>query len=523
MIPTFPPDATIASIHLACFRSGIHQSLKSSARAVYGGIGNIHNNLGFKANAFVSLILKDKINQAELIDRHSMFPLISSILPPSSSNRLQLALAEGDTRAYTRCLALYRSGIKIPDALRLCPKCVHEDIKIFGTGHWHVIHQVPAIHICHTHGDLLHDQCAGCHTAFGKTTELGLPGDPCPRCGSIKTTSSLTANRSKGYIAFANLIDRIFQGNAPEIGPRTRVQVLKISIASANMDAQELLESLLAWWNVDSLQTLDALLQCRTSYQAALQLFTRGFAQVHVPFLSAAIAFAWEHISETDRHHLLQQVVLETDLFSGEARATQAGDRLREELTALASIYNLPDDVVMQLTNGSKSLAYALAGGTNLFLLFDGLSPSSKAELDSRFSNYGLDAKNRILTQRAKKNTSKIIPVIRQEIQKLIAKGCKSRSAIKQANATLYQKALCLDRPWLDEIIPSQHRVIKLSRHADLATKRKHYRAIILKAKMDGFSTRTELRSVCAGACDFAIRNDRRWFESIVGPKSRKR
>lgn len=162
MIPTFPQDATIASIHLACLRAGLSQSLKASVREVYGINSSIHNSFGYKANSFIERILTGTIDQAELINQHTMFPLVASALTPQTRERWRQALVVGDARTPYRYMAQRYHEIKKCDALRQCPKCVCEDIHMFGTGHWHVMHQVLSIRFCKIHGDLLHDQCARC-------------------------------------------------------------------------------------------------------------------------------------------------------------------------------------------------------------------------------------------------------------------------------------------------------------------------------------------------------------------------
>lgn len=521
MIPTFPSDATISSIHLAFLRAGNGQSLKSSVREVYGLNGSIHNCFGYKANSLIGRTLAGAIDPKELIDRHSMFPLVACIVTPHISERWRHVLATGNADELRRFLAPSQHGIKKRDVLRQCPKCVHQDREIFGTGHWHVMHQLPAIRFCKIHGDLLHDQCSRCGSAFGSPSDLALPGEPCARCGSVKTASSLTAKRSKGYNSFADLVARAFQGNAPELAPGIRTLLVQKIIATSNGDAKTLLASFLATWEVDNLQHLEKLLQYRTSYHAALQFFTEGVAQVSLPFLLAAIAFAWEHIAESDRRHLLLLEMAEIDVSSIATADVNPIERLREELNSLAHIHHLPSEVVEQLACGNRGQASALIGGTNVFLLLDGLSPASRAQIETGFAQFRsrIAVKTHPRRESQRSNSYEKIQVLRQKILAFIAAGCNSRSDLKRKNATLYQTALLTDRAWLDEVMPSSHRIHRLSHRANVATKRSHYRAIILQAKKNGSSTRTELRRVCSGAINFAIRNDRKWFDLVVGPK----
>jgi len=167
---------------------------------------------------------------------------------------------------------------------------------MFGSGHWRVMHQVSAIRFCLRHGDLLHDRCEKCHAVFAECSKSMLPGDSCPDCGSQISGSSLPTESSKGYTAFAQLVERALIGDAPNLAPQRRNQLFMGLLAAADYNADALLEALLAWWDVDSLQALNAQLQCRIEHFQALQLFACGPAadKVASPFLMAAVAFAQE-------------------------------------------------------------------------------------------------------------------------------------------------------------------------------------------------------------------------------------
>ena len=121
MIPTFPPDATIPSIHLACLRVGRLNSFKSSVREIYGINGSIHNSFGYKANSFIERALAGTMDPTELIGRHTMFPLVASALTPQAVQRWSHALATGDSRTHQRYISPRGQEVKIGDALRQCP------------------------------------------------------------------------------------------------------------------------------------------------------------------------------------------------------------------------------------------------------------------------------------------------------------------------------------------------------------------------------------------------------------------
>jgi hypothetical protein len=386
MIPSFPADATIASIHLACFRTGQHASVNAAIRATYGLKVHIHNQFGFKASSFVERVLHGSMDASELMTRHSMFPLVASIVTSQTADRWRKALAIGDVSAHVQCRAQHAHGIKNTIVLRQCPSCVRDDVNVYGSGHWRVLHQIPVIRFCQTHGELLHDRCAACRTPFVEHIEPILPGEPCARCGSTATSSCLSTAQSQGYDALAKLVERALYGEAFELGPRIRGRLLQHLAASANIDAESLLRRFLKWWGLDSLHELEHQIQCRTEANSALQLFACGHADVKSQFLMAAVAFAWEHTSESDRHQLLNHRHIESDLFSRPAANDMPDEILRDALAALAIAFSLPVQVVDLLASGHRIAAIRLVGSTNYSLLLNGLSPISRAHLERCFN-----------------------------------------------------------------------------------------------------------------------------------------
>ncbi|WP_409993984.1 TniQ family protein [Roseateles albus] len=165
-----------------------------------------------------------------------MFPLITSVVSAKTADRWREALALGDGKTKVLCRTLYDHGFEKLPVLRQCPTCVREDVNIFGSGHWRVMHQIPVIRFCQVHGELLQDQCARCNTSFVKYSDRVLPGEPCPRCGSDAVSSSLSNATSMGYTALAKLIERALRGEAPELDPRIRTRLLQSLIAAANDD-----------------------------------------------------------------------------------------------------------------------------------------------------------------------------------------------------------------------------------------------------------------------------------------------
>lgn len=388
MFPYFPAGATISSIHLVSARTGQHACLRSSIKDTYGQFGRLQNPFGYKARSFIEQILKNTIGETALFDQHTMFPLTRSIATSQAADRWRNNLAAGDINTHLRVMRLHGGGIEGNDTRRQCPLCVQEDIANFGTGHWRVIHQVPVIRLCHSHQVALHDRCASCSTSFSENAEIVLPGEPCPRCGSTKTSSPRPIAPSSGYLALARLIDRALRGEAPELSPNIRTRLLQHIIATSNCDAEALLKQFLDWWDVDSLAKLDTQLIGRTCRYAALRFFTNGHAHVGLQFMMAAIAFAWEHTSESDQYILLQNRSVDPDLFSVSPRSTQPENQIQDELLALSQLHHLPKNIVDLLIQGDKSAALYLVGRVNFMLLLDGLSQKTKDQVKKNIAGF---------------------------------------------------------------------------------------------------------------------------------------
>ncbi len=519
MIPTFPCDATILSIHLACLRVGRCYSLQSSSNDFYGAKVNLDNQFGYRANEFVERALDGTVPPEALIERHSMFPFISGFLTSDVTKRWCAALVSGHPDAYRRFNSVTRDGIRRSQGLRQCTACVLEDKAKYGTGHWHVMHQIPAVHTCDVHNQVLHDKCAGCGANFGVESGWGLPGEPCIRCGHSQTKPMPFAPESQGYRALAATISRAIQGQAPELRPEIRTCLLRRHIFKTNSDPTELLFRFLDYWNVLNLRDLEAILQCRIGIRGAFKLFRDGCATISISFLTAVIAYAWEQTIESDRQDILENGKIEPRILVGTVNVEpRSEDNLHAEIEVIARRFHLPDNVADHLAEGNRLLATELVGGLNVFLILEGLSQKAREQFVDRVRQYrqgSADRKSKV-NKREPSNLEEKICKMRGEIQKVIANGCTSRSQLKGINATLYQNALRLDRQWLSSFLPSQHRILKT---AGLTEKRDHYRALILTAIGSGKTSRMELRQVCSHACDFASRFDRKWFE-VIAPRS---
>jgi len=405
MIPTFPSDATILSIHLACLRVGRCSSPQSSSNDFYGVSVNIDNQFGYRAKEFVERALAGTVPPATLIERHSMFSFFSGFLTSDVTNRWSAALVNGHPDAYRRFNSVTRDSVRRSQLLRQCPACVLEDKSKYGTGHWHVMHQIPAVHTCAIHNQILHDKCAGCGANFRVEAGWVLPGEPCIRCGHSETKPRPYAPDSEGYRAFAATISRAIRGKAPELRPEIRTLVLRRYIAKTNLDPSELLSQFLAYWNALNLHDLEAILKCRITIKGAFKLFREGCATVSISFLTAVIAYAWEKTIESDRQDILENGKTEPRFLEGVVSVgPRLEDNLHAEIEVIARRFHLPDNAAGHLAEGNRLLAIELVGGLNVFLILEGLSQKAREQFADRVLQYRRGAADKKDPKSAKGN-----------------------------------------------------------------------------------------------------------------------
>lgn len=381
MIPTFPKDATIASIELACLRVGRLPQVTPAIRSMAGGAGSLQSRFGYRAAALSRDVLDGTTTPEEILQRHSLFPLVAALASNKVAPRWRDAIANGQESARLRYLPVLQQWVKQSRRLRLCVACVACDVEEHGTGHWRVMHQVPAIRFCYQHGEQLHDECADCGSPFGGKGAWVLPGDPCRNCGSLASRSSLSDARSNGYNGLAALTARALRGQALELAPEIRATLLKHIIHLANTDADSLLEKFLDWWEVSSLAGLKNLLQTTICPKTTKRLFIEGNAPVSAQLWMAITAFAWDHTHEETRWTLLMREYRRTsDLFElNDVPFT--GLEFRAELAEIIRRHNLPPELTGLLISGRIRLGNTIAGGANVLMVLDSLSNRALSQL----------------------------------------------------------------------------------------------------------------------------------------------
>lgn len=255
VIPTFPSDATVPSIYLACLRTG---QVPGDRLPRSWTTGRDRTRLGFDSELTASTALGNSICAEVLLQRHSLFPLIGSFLRPAEAARHKATLTNGSFNS--NALPFSLQELARQRELRHCRECVSEDLTTHGVAHWRRLHQIPSIRYCPTHNDLLHNRCASCSASASISTQT-LPGEPCVHCGSNRTKSDFPKNMSAGYLALLQLLERALQNQAPELSPFNRARLMKDYKNSIFPSNATLVRRVLDWWSVRNLRELLHLLQ----------------------------------------------------------------------------------------------------------------------------------------------------------------------------------------------------------------------------------------------------------------------
>ncbi|MGH6648889.1 hypothetical protein [Aquabacterium sp.] len=154
--------------------------------------------------------------------------------------------------------------------------------------------------------------------------------------------------------------------------------------ATLGTSTEALLSLFLAWWSVHSLEELAVLLETTIRPKTVLKLFEDGHAQVSTLLLLAVIAFAWAHTADSDRALFLEGRPAENDLFVSGSPVSLEYDEVFTELVVMAQQIHLPSQAAQLLAQGNRLQATEQFGGTNVFLLLEGVPPRVRQQIDDR-------------------------------------------------------------------------------------------------------------------------------------------
>lgn len=106
-------------------------------------------------NALVSRSYEPLGNAIEIIIKRSLIPFYFPFHSSSRCAHWISQIREGSAPNLKIQMGLAASRFGMSHPLKACPECMSSDAFKFGIGYWHVIHQLPGVYVCPTHGKTL--------------------------------------------------------------------------------------------------------------------------------------------------------------------------------------------------------------------------------------------------------------------------------------------------------------------------------------------------------------------------------
>jgi len=103
------------------------------------------------------LPITSNITVERLIQEHTMYPFYSAFLPPGQASTVFQSMAYGNGNDIYMRSGMMASSIRSNTYIRFCKDCYIEDIRRYGEGYWHRMHQIPGVDVCIEHETNLQD------------------------------------------------------------------------------------------------------------------------------------------------------------------------------------------------------------------------------------------------------------------------------------------------------------------------------------------------------------------------------
>jgi transposase-like protein len=109
-------------------------------------------------HSLVSLLPENTtLNEQVLVERHSMYPFYTSLLPLETAQSVyQDMLSDNGKNIYMQS-GIMASAIPQNKVFKFCPRCFQEDLDQYSELFWHRLHQLPGHFVCLKHGLWLED------------------------------------------------------------------------------------------------------------------------------------------------------------------------------------------------------------------------------------------------------------------------------------------------------------------------------------------------------------------------------
>lgn len=339
-------------------------------------LGSSYFYLGYRSNRFSECVMDEKVSGLELVERHSIFPLISEFFSPHVARKWQMALINGDRAVHQR----FRATVPLQDFVsvhcRLCPHCVEEDLRTHSIAFWRVAHQVSLVDLCAAHNTPLRVQAS---SQFGQPTRFGeeksLPHDHLFRHRPFKLLTSPSTQPLSRFepSAVQRVIERALNRQAPELRPEIRNATFSWHKGKNSRSGDALEAAFRIWCEREQVFQLIG-----TSPPELRKFFEHG-ATNNILLLLVASIFLWAQLP-SDEQQIISRAAARNPMYSPADENTGSTHLLLErELNELVDQLHLPEKLVDSILDGEGY--YKFAGSLDFLNLEQSLSVQSRKYL----------------------------------------------------------------------------------------------------------------------------------------------
>jgi hypothetical protein len=150
------PDEPLFSLCSRFHRLSLHGSPARTSRALFGHPrGGIAHDLPDRIDAFVQRT-QGRLGTADSIVRaHTVLPFYLPLRPPDAAAAAVATLQGAGIGFLKFRLGLLTSRFRAHHPLKLCSRCMAEDLDAVHVAYWHLAHQYPGVWVCPKHRCLL--------------------------------------------------------------------------------------------------------------------------------------------------------------------------------------------------------------------------------------------------------------------------------------------------------------------------------------------------------------------------------
>lgn len=155
------PDEILVSILARYHNLNGHKRIKPTASKIYG-LG--HKKTSVDLPTTISPILNIiQGSVTELIQSNTLFPFYRPFLSERQVEYISKQMINGCGGTVHLTSGIMASVVKMNESLRLCPRCLPDDIQMYGEPYWHREHQLPGNVLCPIHECKLLTHCLICN------------------------------------------------------------------------------------------------------------------------------------------------------------------------------------------------------------------------------------------------------------------------------------------------------------------------------------------------------------------------